>query len=219
MSKYSWSQYNKNNLILSKKMLSYNQKHKINFFENGLYNHVRDIFTLSLLMTKKKLRKTHILDYGSNVACLSNIHSKIDTKCFKFYIYDPFTKNKINSFKPFKISFLNKNLQKKSFDMINFGSSLQYIENLNEIKKNINFTKVNLVSITHTPITFKKRYICKQSNHLNLIQNIHDFKSIEKFFLKENLKLIFKSRNDNKFIACKNKRSGTFSLNLILKKS
>ena len=194
MSKYSWSQYNKNKLILSKKMLSYNQKHKINFFENGLYNHVRDIFTISLLLAKKKYKKLNILDYGSNIACLSNIHSKIDTKFFNFYIFDPFAEKEFSYSKPFKIKVVKKKLKNKSFDVINFGSCLQYIENLSEVKKS------------------------KQSNQVNLSQIVHSFENIKKFFLKEKFKLIFKSRNNDKFIACRNKKTKTFSLNFIFQK-
>ncbi|RPG95530.1 MAG: hypothetical protein CBE46_000800 [Candidatus Pelagibacter sp. TMED286] len=218
MSKYSWSHYNKNNLILAKKMLSYNLKHKINFFENGLYNHVRDIFSISLLLLRGNKKKFNILDYGSNIACLSNIQSKISTNLYNFFIFDPFIKREMYFNRPFKIKIFNKSLYKKTFDMINFGSSVQYIDNLNEIKKNINFSKVKIICITHTPITLKKKYRCIQSNHLNLIQNVHNFGTIKKFFQREKFKLIFKSRNDDKFIACKNKKLGTFSLNLIFQK-
>ena len=52
---------------------------------------------------------------------------------------------------PFRMSFFKDPilLKKNSWDMVNFGSSIQYLENL-DILKSINFAKTKVVSITHT---------------------------------------------------------------------
>ena len=172
MSNYKWEKYNIKNMKLAKKFISLNKKNKFNFIEKGLYNHVRDILCLSLLINKKK--KLNVLDYGSNILSLININKKIDINLFNFFIYDPFLKQKKNIKHPFKISILNKkkDLQKKHFDVVNFGSSIQYIKNLKDIEETINFLKVSSVVITHTPLTLKKEFISKQTNHKQLSQKI-----------------------------------------------
>ena len=115
MSNYKWEKYNIKNMKLAKKFISLNKKNKFNFIEKGLYNHVRDILCLSLLINKKK--KLNVLDYGSNILSLININKKIDINLFNFFIYDPFLKEKKNIKHPFKISILNKKKRftKKTF--------------------------------------------------------------------------------------------------------
>lgn len=218
MSNYKWEKYNIKNMKLAKKFISLNKKNKFNFIEKGLYNHVRDILCLSLLINKKK--KLNVLDYGSNILSLININKKIDINLFNFFIYDPFLKEKKNIKHPFKISILNKkkDLQKKNFDVVNFGSSIQYIKNLKDIEETINFLKVSSVVITHTPLTLKKEFISKQTNHKQLSQKIYNYYNIINFFKKKKFKLIFKSRNKNKYVASLKNKSSTFSLNLVFNK-
>jgi len=218
MSNYKWEKYNIKNMKLAKKFISLNKKNKFNFIEKGLYNHVRDILCLSLLINKKK--KLNVLDYGSNILSLININKKIDINLFNFFIYDPFLTEKKNIKHPFKISILNKkkDLQKKHFDVVNFGSSIQYIKNLKDIEETINFLKVSSVVITHTPLTLKKEFISKQTNHKQLSQKIYNYYNIINFFKKKKFKLIFKSRNKNKYVASLKNKSSTFSLNLVFNK-
>ena len=54
MPKYNWSKYNKKNEKLSSKLIKFNDLNKINFIEDGLYNHIRDIFCLTILFNRKK---------------------------------------------------------------------------------------------------------------------------------------------------------------------
>jgi len=218
MSNYSWSKYNLHNEKLSSKIIKFNQLNNVNFIEEGIYNHIRDIFSLSLIFINKK--KIKVLDYGSNILALSNLKSKINTKFIEFSIYDPFYQ-KTKSIKPFKINFINhqKELKKKKFDIINFGSSIQYIENLNILNEQINFKTVKRILITHTPFCNKSNYITKQTNHKNLIQNIYTLLYIKHFFKNKGFQLVFKSRNHDKYIACKNMKSKTYSLNLIFEKN
>ena len=100
--------------------------------------------------------------------------------------------------------------------MVNFGSSIQYLKNLNTLK-NINFTKTNLVSITHTPINLKRSYSEMQTNHKYLKQNIYSLRKIKNFFYEKKFKLIFKSRNDDNLSVAKNKKD-TYLLNLVFSK-
>ena len=162
MLKYSWSKYNKQNSKLSSKIIKFNNLNKVNFIEVGLYNHIRDIFCLTILFNKKRNEKTKILDYGSNLLALSNIVSKIDVKLFDFSIYDPFySKDHTNIKKVFKIKFFTEksNLKFKKFDVINFGSSLQYIENINKL--NGSYQKNPLIkNVLEFIAKSKRRSIC-----------------------------------------------------------
>jgi len=100
--------------------------------------------------------------------------------------------------------------------MVNFGSSIQYLESL-DILKSINFAKTKVVSITHTPISLKKSYSEMQTNHKNLKQNIYSLNEIKKIFIKKKFKLVFKSRNDENLSLGKNKKD-TYLLNLVFSK-
>jgi hypothetical protein len=218
MNIYKWNQYN-NNKKLIKYLIDFNKKKTVNAVEWGLYNQIRDNFCLSLILSLKISKKNKIkaLDFGSNFLAYANIVNKIDCKKFSFHVYDPFY-NQEKFLLPFKVSFFKDfNLLKKyNWDMVNFGSSIQYLDNLN-ILNNINFTKTNVVSITHTPINLKRSYEEIQSNHKNLKQNIQSLNEIKKFFFKHKFKLIFKSRNDDNLSGTKNKKD-TYLLNLIFSK-
>ena len=214
MNIFNWDKYN-SNLKLVKKLTNYNNKYKFNYLENGLYNHIRDLFCLSLVQTfqkSNKRKKINILDYGSNLLTYSNLANKINLNHFVFSIYDPFSKKNNSNKKNIKI-FKDKERLKNKWDMVNFGSSIQYLESIN-LLHNINFKSTKLVLITHTPISILKGYVSAQTNNKGLYQNIHSFNDIVKFFKKKGLELIFKSRNPDKFISAK-KKYNTFSLNLL----
>ena len=50
------------------------------------------------------------------------------------------------------------------------------------------------------------------------MQKVYSFDYVVKKFKSKKFNLIFKSRNDDKYIACKKKIYKTFSLNLVFKK-
>ena len=218
MNIFKWNQYNNNKKTI-KNLININKKKEVNAIEKGLYNQIRDIFCLSLILSLKvsNKKKIKVLDFGSNFLAYSNIVNKIDCKKFSFYVFDPFY-NKEKFLIPFKISIFKDLtlLKKNSWDMVNFGSSIQYLENL-DIIKNINFTKTKVISITHTPINLKKSYSEIQTNHKNLKQNIHSLNEIKKIFLKKKFKLMFKSRNDDSYSGTQIKKD-TYLLNLIFSK-
>ncbi len=219
MKKYNWQNYNLKSNELSKKIISFNKKHKFNFIEKHIYNHIRDIFCLVLVLSKKK-RKTNVLDYGSNILSLSNINNKIITQNFNFFIFNPFKNKNTKEIKPFAITTIynKKNLSKYKYDILNFGSCLQYLESLKNLDNHLNFSNISRVIITHTPLTLGKSFSANQSNHPNLLQNIHNYNSLINFFKRKKFKVIFKSRNDNKFIGLKKTNKKVFSLNIVLSK-
>ena len=213
MSSYNWSNYN-NDIKLFNKLSRFNKKNKFNYVENGLYNHIRDIFCISLLLTKlkKKNSKVKVLDYGSNKLVYANLVNKINLNNLNFSIYDPFHK-KTKKFKSNIVLFNQERHLMKKWDMINFGSSMQYVKELGVLNK-INFNNCKIILITHTPLSLSKKYKFLQKNHKNLTQNIHSYNEVVNFFKNKKYKLIFKSRNNDKFVAAKKKHK-TYSLNLL----
>jgi hypothetical protein len=217
-SKYNWKKYNDNNDTISKKLEKHNNISKINFIENSYYNHTRDLFALNLVTNKN----INVLDFGSNIASLSNLKNKINLKRVCFYIYDPFSSHKLytnNSLKGLKIITCNNLdvINKKKFDLINFGSSLQYIETYELLIKRINFTKKCLILFTATPLCLNKKYKIAQDNHKNLFQYVHNFKKLSSFFKVLGFKLIFKSAFNFKLASIIKPKKNTFFLNLLYK--
>ncbi len=220
-SKY-WQIYNLGKKKLIKKMIEYNKKNKINYFEDLHFNHTRDILALGLSLANSQNKKFNILDYGSNPLALANLSNKINLKNFFFVIYDPFFPEKsekihIDGIK-YKIINKEKDILKKKYNLIHYGSSIQYqnhfLEKLEKFK--LNYTKYIL--ITYTPFSMKSTYKTMQSNHSNLEQNIYSLESLKKILAKKKFKIIFKSRNNDKYKACKREKFKTYSLNLLFKK-
>lgn len=217
---YNWKIYNKKKIKLAWKFDQFNNKNIFNFVEKSYYNHTRDLFSLFLLSNKKSNSK--ILDYGSNVASISNIKNKFNTKNYEFFIYDPFGLNKkikINfkniNYKIYK----NLNLINEKIDLVNFGSSLQYLSDYNKIFDEIKFKKKSKILITATPFTLGKEYSSVQKNNNNLDQKINNFSKLIKDFKKKKFNLIFKSSIDLKMASIKNLKKNTFFLNLIFEKN
>jgi hypothetical protein len=214
-----WPKYNLKINKISEKMIKFNSKNEVNFIENGHYNHTRDLMAITIAFLNSHNKKTNILDYGSNIASISNFQNKIETKNITFNIFDPYHNNrmKINNLKKLNFKIINnkKKFINKKFDLLHFGSSIQYQDNFfNEFNSFLkNLSKVIL--ITHTPFSSEKSYKSKQSNHKNLIQNIYSLTKLNNLFKKNKFKLIFKSRNDDKYISCVNKKYKSYSLNLL----
>ena len=220
-SKFNWVNYNLKRNKEAIKINNFNIKSKINYLEKGVYKNVRDIYALALLLSGSHKKRVDVLDYGGNLMSHVNLINKINTKKIYFTIFNPFSpkeiKNKINL--KVKSTQNLKILPKKKFDLIYFGSVLQYIENLKLINKKV-ISNSKFVLITHTPITFdKKSYIAKQSNEKKLFQKIHTLEHIKNILLKKNFQLVFKSINDFKFAGLKIKKKGTHSLNLLFSKN
>ena len=217
-----WKILNKKRIeYLSKKLVKSNSINKINAIENAHYNHVRDIF-FALISTEVSSKQISILDYGSNILTISNIQNKIDCKKMRFDIFDPHFQKGIYKhshikYIKFKITNNFNDIISKKYNIINFGSSIQYEKNIFKKLSLLNLSSSKYVLISSTPLSVTKSYYSQQKGKKNVIQYIHSFNKIVKFFNKKNFKLIFKSRNDKKNIACKKIKFKTHSLNLIFK--
>lgn len=217
---YNWKIYNNKKNKLALKFSKFNSKNIFNFIENSYYNHTRDLFSLFLLSNYQNNSK--ILDYGSNVASLSNIKNKLNTKKYKFYIYNPFNiegeiKIKLKDIN-YKI-YNDLDLLMQKVDLVHFGSSLQYLSDYNKIFDEIKFKKKSKILITATPFTLDKEYSSVQKNHKNLNQKINNFEKLIKDFEKRKFNLIFKSSIDLKMSSIKNLKRNTFFLNMIFERN
>ena len=216
---YNWKIYNKKKNKLAIKFEKYNTKNIFNFIENSYYNHTRDLFSLFLLSSKHD--KPKILDYGSNVALLSNLKNKIDTKKYQFFIYDPYKleeKIKVNFRKINYQIYNNIDLLTKEVDLVHFGSSLQYLNDYNKVFDEIKFKKKSKILITATPFTLGKEYSSIQKNHKNLTQKINNFEKLVIDFKKRKFNLVFKSSMNLKMASVKNLKKKTFFLNIIFER-
>ena len=104
-------------------------------------------------------------------------------------------------------------------NILNFGSSIQYLNDYKKIFKNINFEKKAKIIITASPFTLKKTYFTSQSNQKKLDQKINNFFELVKFFKLFKFNLIFKSSINPNLAAIKRIKKDTFFLNLIFEKN
>ncbi len=217
---FNWFEYNSKRNKEAIKIYNYNLRSKFNYIEKGVYKNVRDIYALSLLLATKINSISSVLDYGGNLLPQSNLLNKIDISKYKFFIYNPFIK-KINKRLKFKFEFVKKieDLKKNKFDLIYFGSSLQYIQSLKKIGDLQFMKKSNYILITHTPISLikSKNYRENQANVSNLIQNIHSYREITQNLLRDRFDLKFKSINEFKYSGLRKMKKNTHSLNLLFK--
>tara|TARA_B100001123_G_scaffold180353_1_gene206607 strand:+ start:4263 stop:4937 length:675 start_codon:yes stop_codon:yes gene_type:complete len=217
---FDWFKYNSQRNSDAIKIYNYNLKSKVNYIEKGVHKNVRDIYALSLLLAKKTNGISNILDFGSNLIPQSNLINKIDISKYIFFIYNPFVK-KINKKLKFKFKIINKikDLKKDKFDLIYFGSCLQYIKNLQDVGNLSFIKKTKYILISHTPISIGnyKTYQENQTNAKNLIQNIHSYEEISKKLLKKKFSLKFQSINEFKYSGLKKKKKNVFFLNLLFK--
>lgn len=213
-----WKKYNYERDKLVKKINKHNKEHSFNYFEDNNYNHVRDLLALTLTKFDHK-KKINVLDFGSNLLTISNLVNKINTSNLFFTIYDPFSENCFKKVYLKKINYeiINNtdNIYKKKYDLINFGSSIQYQDNFFQILSSFNLLKTKFITITSTPMSLKNTYFCKQANNPNLTQKIYSLNSIVSKLKRKKFKLIFKSINDHKYVACKKQKYKSLSLNLI----
>jgi len=202
-----WEKFNKKSSNFIIKKLINNKYKNFNFIEESFYNHVRDILAIVLTLVLSKKKKIKVLDYGGGEGvALQNLSNKINTKQIIFYVYDPFLDNNKILFEKKRVVAASggekvncdyssnlKSFKHVNFDLVYFGSSWQYLNNIKNIFNKINFSKKSYVLISHTPFSMSNSFRSKQTNHKSLIQNVHSYSGVRKFFAKNNFKIIFKS--------------------------
>jgi len=211
---YSWKIYNHNIQQLINQNINFNNSAKFNAVDNSYYSQTRDIFAL-VANTSKVI---NILDFGSNLSLISNLNNKIDTKAKKFIVYDPFYSLKDD----IKIKNINykifsnfTDIIKIKFDLIHFGSCIQYIENIENYIKLLTLNKKSKILFTATPFNLFTKYKTKQTNHKNLFQTVHNYKDLYKLLKSKKFDIIFKSSMNIKLAKLKIVKPNTYFLNIL----
>ena len=211
---YSWIKYNLNIQKLINQNIAFNKKFMFNAVDNSYYTQTRDIFAL-VANTSKVI---NILDFGSNLSLISNLSNKIDTRAKKFFVYDPFYSLKDD----IKIKNINykifsnfTDIIKIKFDLIHFGSCIQYIENIENYIKLLTLNKKSKILFTATPFNLFTKYKTKQTNHKNLFQTVHNYKDLCKLLKFNKFNIIFKSSMNIKLAKLKIVKPNTYFLNIL----
>jgi len=214
---YSWKKYNLNIQKLVKKNITFNLSSIFNANENSYYPQTRDIFSLSA----NSIKIINILDFGSNLSLISNLTNRINVKKKKFYIYDPFS-NKDDHIKiknlNYKIFSNFSEIRKIKFDLIHFGSCIQYIENFYYYLDLLNLSTKSKILFTATPLNLLKKYTTRQTNQKNLFQIVHSYKILYNYFKLKEFDIVFKSSMNIKLASLKTIKPNTFFLNLLFQK-
>ena len=211
---YSWKKYNLNIQKLINQNIAFNNKFMFNAEDNSYYTQTRDIFAL-VANTSKVI---NILDFGSNLSLISNLNNKIDTKAKKFFVYDPFYSLKddvkiknIN----YKIFSNLTEIIKIKFDLIHFGSCIQYIQNFDSYLKILKLNNKSKILFTATPFNLYTKYKTKQINQKNLFQIVHNYHDLCKLLKLKKFDIIFKSSMNIKLAKLKTVKPNTYFLNIL----
>jgi len=211
---YSWKKYNLNIQKLAKKNIAFNLSSIFNAYENSYYPQTRDIFSLTANSTKI----INILDFGSNLSLISNLTNRINVKKKFFYIYDPFSQKddhiKIKGLNYKVFSNFNE-IKKIKFDLIHFGSCIQYIKNFYYYLNLLNLNDKSKILFTATPLNLIKKYTTRQTNHNNLFQIVHSYKILYNYFKLKQFDIVFKSSMDIKLAKLKTIKPNTYFLNIL----
>jgi len=211
---YSWKKYNLNIQKLINQNIAFNKKFMFNAVDNSYYTQTRDIFAL-VANTSKVI---NILDFGSNLSLISNLSNKIDTRAKKFFVYDPFYSLKddvkiknIN----YKIFSNLTDIIKIKFDLIHFGSCIQYIKNFDSYLKILKLNNKSKILFTATPFNLYTKYKTKQINQKNLFQIVHNYHDLCKLLKLKKFDIIFKSSMNVKLAKLKTVKPNTYFLNIL----
>jgi hypothetical protein len=211
---YSWIKYNLNIQKLINQNIAFNKKFMFNAVDNSYYTQTRDIFAL-VANTSKVI---NILDFGSNLSLISNLSNKIDTRAKKFFVYDPFYSLKddvkiknIN----YKIFSNLTDIIKIKFDLIHFGSCIQYIKNFDSYLKILKLNNKSKILFTATPFNLYTKYKTKQINQKNLFQIVHNYHDLCKLLKLKKFDIIFKSSMNVKLAKLKTVKPNTYFLNIL----
>ena len=204
--KLFWRAYNEKLIALEKEMLDFNNTNEFNFIEDSFYPHVRDLSALVITNLANSNKKSHlkVLDYGSNTSPIVNLKNKIPTQEIEYVIYDPtnsnYSKNRDLDFIDYYIVSDLKELEQQYYDLIIFGSSIQYIPEVFDVFGRSYITNSSQILFTHTPLSLGEQLVFKQQSPSYTGDRIHhSYQEIKDFFEEKDFDLIFKSALPPKF--------------------
>ena len=191
-----WKEYNEGLSKLNNKLVSHNEISKFNFIETGHYNHIRDIFGITIASLLDDDKKLKILDFGSNSTSWLNLKNRINTKNLLIDIFDPFSSEMqlpVNGYDR-NIRFFDKfNKLDQHYELVILGSSLHYLGKPFDKLDEILGLDPKYVLITHTPISLEETFITKTFNKHEGEITVNSFNEIQEYIEKKNYQIIFKS--------------------------
>ena len=228
-----WEKFNKRNFKLGFSYLfdKKNYPDEIRY----PYNQINELKSTLIVILEIFKKKISILDYGGSLISnsylfslsqkkfknknfLKNVLCSIYNPQYKFLEEKNFLKYKKKIFKNTSINFINKIPKNIKYDLVIFGSCIQYEKNLNNFDL---FKKYypQFILITQTPISqTNKTYEFLQQNH-KIINYVHTLNSIKKKFLKDKYRIVYLSSINPKMSSFKkNEYFGKVGyLNILLK--
>ena len=146
-----------------------------------------------------------VLDYGSNEMSLVNIVNKINDMGVEYTIYDPCAGSKkktvTGGLNGGKVVYNEQDLSLECFDLVIFGSSIQYISDVFDLFSRDYILSSDKILFTHTPFSLKDEMKVRQYSGYVGYQTLYSFSDIDEYFSGKNYDLIFKSALDPKFAA------------------
>ena len=202
-----WKKYNENNIDLTNEMILFNNSNEFNFIETHFYNHIRDIFSLTLSFIFDSKRGTKkVLEYGSNPVAWANLKNKTIVENLHVDIYDAYESNYAKDLNfDFSYSLINniELIRNSSYDITIFGSVAQYDEEFLSTTILDKSILGKYVLFTHTPMSRGESFSANQSQVIlpirknsieyKVLNFMHSYKEIRVSLEKQGYKLIFKS--------------------------
>ena len=205
----NWKKYNQESFVFTNKLLEFNRRNNFNFYESGIYNHVRDLLAITLA-SFENYKEINILDFGSNTSTWANLKNKIDVRNLDVTIYDPFSESDYSKTLSFGFNvkvISNLNLLKgRKFDLTIFGSSSQYMPDFIENFLELDCLLSGKLLFTDTAFSKKESFIAEQNNSFRGNQFIRSYDLLRTNLESKSYKEIFKSTlpiNDEVFYPSK----------------
>ena len=104
---------------------------------------------------------------------------------------------------------------KIKFDLIHFGSCIQYIQNFDSYLKILKSNNKSKILFTATPFNLYTKYKTKQINQKNLFQTVHNYHDLCKLLKLKKFDIIFKSSMNIKLAKLKTVKPNTYFLNIL----
>ena len=216
---FFWEKFNKRNFKLGFSSLFDKKKYldEITY----PYNQINEIKSTLIVLLESLKKKISILDYGGSLISNSylfrttqkkfrnknffkNIMCSIYNPHYSFLDESDFYKYKKKILKISSINFINKIPKNLKYDLVIFGSCLQYENNL----KNIDIFKKNypeFILITQTPISQSNTSYKFFQKPNKISCYVHTLRSIKKKLLKDKYKIIYLSTINPKTTGFKKK--------------
>lgn len=150
--------------------------------ESGCYPHVRDLLAIVIALKQQTCLPStlKLLDYGSNLSVWQSVRERVNLDVVDWTIFDPFASN-LGSHVQEHPTIVSHLLELEKYDVINFGSVLQYVDDLSKLPLTQLLKKDSVILVTHTPISLGRNSPLRQLNHPELEVYAHSLSSLDNY--------------------------------------